>query len=148
MARDPEWGIYQDGVSEYKSYIFGAEFETAGSSMGSVHNYDVPCAVCLTQNRSVVKMFPGEVPTLNKINLIIINQPYRKKNDKNQNILLHVACTSTYFFLIDCKNSSYCTQWLISGGTQTQENPTNQLIKKERKREKNPEQTPPQNKSK
>lgn len=79
MARDPEWGIYQDGVSEYKSYIFGAEFETAGSSMGSVHNYDVPCAVCLTQNRSVVKMFPGEVPTLNKINLIIINQPYRKK---------------------------------------------------------------------
>lgn len=79
LARDPEWGIYQDGVSEYKSYIFGAEFETAGSSMGSVHNYDVPCAVCLTQNRSVVKMFPGEVPTLNKINLIIINQPYRKK---------------------------------------------------------------------
>lgn len=62
------------GVSEYKSYIYGAEYETAGSSMGSVHNYDVPCVVCLRQNKSVVKMFPGEVPTLNKMSLIIINQ--------------------------------------------------------------------------
>lgn len=74
LARDPEWGVYQDGVSEYKSYIYGAEYETAGSSMGSVHNYNVPCVVCLRQNKSVVKMFPGEVPTLNKMSLIIINQ--------------------------------------------------------------------------
>ncbi|XP_022292590.2 uncharacterized protein LOC111103545 [Crassostrea virginica] len=60
LPRDPEWGIYKDGTDGYKAYVYGAEYETdTYNSMPTVHNHDVPCAVCLVRNRSVTKMFPG-----------------------------------------------------------------------------------------
>ncbi|XP_062571759.1 uncharacterized protein LOC134233773, partial [Saccostrea cucullata] len=60
LPRDPEWGLYKDGFEGDKAYVFGAEYEsyTFTSHFTSLHNHDVPCAVCLVQNRSVVKMFP------------------------------------------------------------------------------------------
>ena len=61
LPRDPELGMYRDGTDGYKSYMYGAEYQTHkfNDYLSSFHNHDVPCAVCLTRNRSVVKMFPG-----------------------------------------------------------------------------------------
>lgn len=60
LPKDPEWGIYTDGFNGVKAAVYGAEYETfTYKSMPSVYNHDVPCAVCLVRDRSVVKMFPG-----------------------------------------------------------------------------------------
>ncbi|XP_052705274.1 uncharacterized protein LOC128181066 [Crassostrea angulata] len=61
LPRKPEWGNYKDGTDGSKAYIYGAEYET-GDLSGKwlkLHDHDVPCAVCLVRNRSVVKMFPA-----------------------------------------------------------------------------------------
>lgn len=61
LPRNPEWGIYIDGHDGQKNYIHGAEYET-GSFRGyikSLQNHDVPCAVCLVRQKSVIMMFPG-----------------------------------------------------------------------------------------
>lgn len=61
LPRNPEWGIYIDGHDGPKNYIHGAEYET-GSFRGyikSLQNHDVPCAVCLVRQKSVIMMFPG-----------------------------------------------------------------------------------------
>lgn len=61
LPRDPEWGWYTDRTDGAKAYVYGAEYETQTSTrnLHSVHNHDVPCAVCLVHNRSVVRVFPG-----------------------------------------------------------------------------------------
>ncbi|XP_078312769.1 uncharacterized protein LOC144619215 [Crassostrea virginica] len=60
LPSDPEWGIYRDGKEGNKAYVYGAEYETnTFISMPDVHDHDVPCAVCLVPNRSVVNMFPA-----------------------------------------------------------------------------------------
>lgn len=61
LPRDPEWGMYRDGTDGFKSYIYGAEYQTHkfNDYLSSFHDHDIPCAVCLVRNRSVVKMFPG-----------------------------------------------------------------------------------------
>ena len=61
LPRDPEWGGYKDGTDGAKAYVYGAEYETHMSTdfMKSLRNHDIPCAVCLVRNRSVIKMFPG-----------------------------------------------------------------------------------------
>ena len=62
LPRDPEWGIYRDGVESYSNIVYGAEYETGAVSgyMSKLHDHDVPCAVCLVRERSIVKMFPGK----------------------------------------------------------------------------------------
>ena len=42
--------------------MYGAEYETNTLSdfMSKLVHHDVPCAVCLVRNRSVLKMFPGK----------------------------------------------------------------------------------------
>ncbi|XP_061178463.1 uncharacterized protein LOC133187121 [Saccostrea echinata] len=61
LPKDPEWGIYKDGNNGDKAYVYGAEYETNTfkSRFTSFHDHDVPCAVCLVKNRSVVKIFPA-----------------------------------------------------------------------------------------
>ena len=61
LPRDPEWGIYRDGIDGAKASVYGAEYETNAlpGYMSAVHDNDVPCAVCLVRNRSVVQMIPG-----------------------------------------------------------------------------------------
>ncbi|XP_078329472.1 uncharacterized protein LOC144624078 [Crassostrea virginica] len=61
LPRDPEWAIYRDGVEGNKNYVYGAEYQTSTlyNYMSTLHNQDVPCAVCLVRNRSVVEMFPA-----------------------------------------------------------------------------------------
>lgn len=63
LPRNPEWGIYRDGVENiYSNIVYGAEYETNGvpGYMSTLHDHDVPCAVCLVRGKSIVKMFPGE----------------------------------------------------------------------------------------
>uniref|UniRef100_K1QIL0 Short-chain collagen C4 n=1 Tax=Magallana gigas TaxID=29159 RepID=K1QIL0_MAGGI len=61
LPKDPEWGLYTDGTDGDKAYVYGAEYETATSpgNLRSLYQHDVPCAICLLRNRSVVKMFPA-----------------------------------------------------------------------------------------
>lgn len=61
LPRDPEWGNYRDGTDGRKAYILGAEYQTYDSlgNLRKLNDHDVPCAVCLRRNRSVVRMFPG-----------------------------------------------------------------------------------------
>ncbi|XP_062599823.1 short-chain collagen C4-like [Saccostrea cucullata] len=60
LPRDPEWGIYRDGTDGEKGYVYGAEYQTFDvSHSASLHDHDVPCAVCLVKDRSVVRLFPG-----------------------------------------------------------------------------------------
>lgn len=65
LPRDPEWGGggYSDGNDGNKAYVFGAEYETDTSpkNLLKLHDHDIPCAVCLRRNRSVIKMFPGQM---------------------------------------------------------------------------------------
>ncbi|XP_052704570.1 uncharacterized protein LOC128180488 isoform X2 [Crassostrea angulata] len=61
LPRDPEWGMYTDGYDGDKNYVYGAEYETQTfkGNIKTVHNHDVPCAVCLVRRKSVVQMFPA-----------------------------------------------------------------------------------------
>ncbi|XP_056006008.1 short-chain collagen C4-like [Ostrea edulis] len=58
---DPEWGRYKDGTNGYKAYVYGAEYQTENSltNLRRLHDHDVPCAVCLVHNRSVLRVFPA-----------------------------------------------------------------------------------------
>ena len=69
LPKDPEWGIYRDGVQSFRAYVYGAEYETFEFSdlMTTIAENDIPCAVCLVTNRSVVKMFPGRCDMYNKV---------------------------------------------------------------------------------
>lgn len=62
LPRNPEWGVFKDGTDGQKAKIMGAEYQThtVSSHWRRYHDHDVPCAVCLVRQRSVVKMFPGE----------------------------------------------------------------------------------------
>lgn len=61
LPKDPEWGIYKDGTDGSKAYIYGGEYETitVPAHLKTLSQHDVPCAVCLVRNRSVVQMFPA-----------------------------------------------------------------------------------------
>ncbi|XP_062602973.1 short-chain collagen C4-like [Saccostrea cucullata] len=61
LPRDPEWGKHVDGIDARRAYVFGAEYETDTfiSQYASYHEHDVPCALCLVHDRSVVKTFPA-----------------------------------------------------------------------------------------
>lgn len=63
LPSDPQWGIYRDGHDGVKALVYGAEYETYtyNENFAGMHDHDVPCAVCLVHNRSVVRMFPGKI---------------------------------------------------------------------------------------
>ncbi|XP_062603270.1 short-chain collagen C4-like [Saccostrea cucullata] len=61
LPRDPEWGTYVNGNNDGRAYVYGAEYEVYSfpGRLTSLNHQDIPCAVCLVQNRSVVEMFPA-----------------------------------------------------------------------------------------
>ncbi|KAK3091479.1 hypothetical protein FSP39_020140 [Pinctada imbricata] len=61
MPKDPEWGIYTDGTDGDKAFLHGAEYEfsTLTDSRKSLHNNDVPCAVCKVNGRSASMLLPA-----------------------------------------------------------------------------------------
>lgn len=73
LPRNPEWGIHRDGMDGQKAYVYGAEYQmhTVSGYMRQFHDQDVPCALCVKRNKSIVKMFPGK-NNLFELNLISI----------------------------------------------------------------------------
>lgn len=55
LSRDPEWGMYIEGQDGLESYIHGAKYmyktDSFRGNMKTVHNHDVPRAVCLIRQR-------------------------------------------------------------------------------------------------
>lgn len=61
LPKNPQWGKYKDGKDGQKAELLGAEYQmhTVSNYWRHYHDHDVPCAVCLVRQRSVVQMFPG-----------------------------------------------------------------------------------------
>ncbi|XP_019632052.1 PREDICTED: uncharacterized protein LOC109475730 [Branchiostoma belcheri] len=62
LPTDPQWGRYQDGVQGGKAFMYGAEYQLNtnipfGST--SLHDNDVPCAVCYVPTRGSKLMIPA-----------------------------------------------------------------------------------------
>ena len=59
MPHNPQYGQYQPGVQGH-SPIFGTEYQPySGSPISSVHDHNVPCAVCYVSTRETVLMLPA-----------------------------------------------------------------------------------------
>ncbi|XP_056006015.1 uncharacterized protein LOC130050320 [Ostrea edulis] len=58
LPRDPEWGRFKNGADGGRAYVYGAEYQTT-DYLSSLYEHDVPCAVCLVNNRSVLRVFPA-----------------------------------------------------------------------------------------
>ena len=57
MPEDPEYTLpFTSGVRDY-SYVYGAEYE---GPIPSVHDHNVPCAVCYASTRAAVIMIPAK----------------------------------------------------------------------------------------
>ncbi|XP_066283038.1 short-chain collagen C4-like [Branchiostoma lanceolatum] len=62
LPADPEWGSYIDGVEGVKSSMTGAEYqlgENAPYDEATLHDRDVPCAVCYSLSRRTQLMIPA-----------------------------------------------------------------------------------------
>ncbi|XP_078698445.1 uncharacterized protein LOC144925972 isoform X3 [Branchiostoma floridae x Branchiostoma belcheri] len=62
LPTDPQWGRYQDGVQGYKAYMYGAEYQLHSNvpfGSTSLHNNNVPCAVCYVPTRGSKLMIPA-----------------------------------------------------------------------------------------
>ena len=62
LPLDPNFLAPISGV-QYRSYMYGAEYQTHTDSNSQVHgrnNHDVPCAVCHVSNRTAVYMAPAK----------------------------------------------------------------------------------------
>ncbi|XP_078614012.1 uncharacterized protein LOC144883390 [Branchiostoma floridae x Branchiostoma japonicum] len=62
LPKDPQWGRYQDGVSGYRAYMYGAEYRIYtnvpfGSTSLDANN--VPCTVCYAPTRGSKLMIPA-----------------------------------------------------------------------------------------
>ncbi|XP_035685755.1 uncharacterized protein LOC118422342 [Branchiostoma floridae] len=64
LPKDPEWGVFTDGNQD-TAHMHGAEYELShGNSPfqgASVHNHDVPCAVCHVASRGSKLMIPARL---------------------------------------------------------------------------------------
>ena len=60
LPKQPTWGNYSD-AHQSTQYLFGAEYQISGSAYfgRSVHDQNVPCAVCRSQKRISVTMVPA-----------------------------------------------------------------------------------------
>ena len=61
LTRDPIYAKYQSGYQDDRSRMFGAEYQTFsfGIYPNSLHDHDVPCAVCHVTKRASQMMVPG-----------------------------------------------------------------------------------------
>ncbi|XP_035686189.1 collagen alpha-4(IV) chain-like [Branchiostoma floridae] len=62
LPTNPQWGRYQDGVHHARAFMYGAEYQLDtnvpfGST--SLHDDDVPCAVCYVPTRGSKLMIPA-----------------------------------------------------------------------------------------
>ncbi|KAK3100042.1 hypothetical protein FSP39_013797 [Pinctada imbricata] len=64
MPENPDFNYkYKDGVSTYRGYVFGAEYESQDNDVDIDQTYldkDVPCAVCRIIGSTSILMIPGK----------------------------------------------------------------------------------------
>ena len=67
MPRDPEWGPKNTAGFQSDGHLYGAEYEMASNdpfskvNAHSLHDHDVPCAVCLVTSRPTKLMIPAKL---------------------------------------------------------------------------------------
>ncbi|XP_078690912.1 uncharacterized protein LOC144921601 [Branchiostoma floridae x Branchiostoma belcheri] len=62
LPNDPQWGQYINGDQRYNANMYGAEYQVyynAPFGSTSLHNHDVPCAVCYVPTRGSKLMIPA-----------------------------------------------------------------------------------------
>ena len=59
MPESPDYLQYIPGV-QGRSAVWGTEYKPHGGPLNSVHNHDVPCAMCATSAREMVVMIPAK----------------------------------------------------------------------------------------
>ena len=66
LPDQPQYSTYTAGTQTGRAYLYGAEYQT-GEGVGyngpliSVHDHNVPCAVCYTSARGTVIMIPAQL---------------------------------------------------------------------------------------
>ena len=112
LPRDPEWGIYKDGVDGQKAFVYGSEYQTfTSNSMPGVFEHDVPCAVCVVRNRSLLKMFPGKTFFFTKKKFkyeVILNSNCIKQVNKILDMLI-MNRSSDYWMMTEVQ----CYLWQV-----------------------------------
>ena len=64
LPEQPQYSTYTAGTGSSRAYLYGAEYQTGGPDNGpfhSVHQHNVPCAVCYTSTRETVVMIPARL---------------------------------------------------------------------------------------
>ncbi|KAI0208131.1 hypothetical protein LSAT2_007226 [Lamellibrachia satsuma] len=67
MPRDPDWGPKTTAGFQSGGHLYGAEYEIQSNdpfskaNAQSLHNNDIPCAVCLVASRQTKLMFPAKL---------------------------------------------------------------------------------------
>ena len=59
MPDDPDYLSYRSGVQGL-NYVYGVEYQTGGGPLSTVHDHNVPCAVCYASTRVAVTMIPAK----------------------------------------------------------------------------------------
>ncbi|KAH3825840.1 uncharacterized protein LOC127881967 [Dreissena polymorpha] len=60
LPNDPEYDQYNDTIDEWRSSLYGAEYETDFINFKALYNHDVPCSVCLSKGKTTL-MIPGRI---------------------------------------------------------------------------------------
>ena len=61
LPYDPEYLEYKPGKNSWGSKIYAAKYQGIIGSLSSLHNHNVPCAVCYVSNRTTVLMIPAKI---------------------------------------------------------------------------------------
>ena len=65
LPEQPRYSTYTAGTQAGRAHLYGAEYQTAGTNdngpLSSVHDHNVPCAVCYASTRETVVMIPARL---------------------------------------------------------------------------------------
>ena len=64
LPEQPQYSNYTAGTQSGQAFLYGAEYQTrnnANSPLHSLHDHNVPCAVCYTSTRETVLMIPAQL---------------------------------------------------------------------------------------
>ena len=61
LPDNPEYGEFEAGRGTYRAYIYGVEYQEPISALGSIHDHNVPCAVCYVPTRATSLMIPAKL---------------------------------------------------------------------------------------
>ena len=65
LPEQPQYSTYTAGTqNDGRAHLYGAEYETGSYANGplhSVHDHNVPCAVCYASTRETVVMIPAQI---------------------------------------------------------------------------------------